>query len=183
MHISGRTDRRLIFYVASQLCIDENSVAYLKKALKYESDLAENEAILADKNADEAKKQKAFNRLEFYKNTWEISAAANLQLYDMLLAKSANNLYKNRPASQTATLKEKREQFAKLSLSKQIHVIKEILNLFKCASASADFKLLDKGTSCGTLKVSNNITKLKQCVLINQSPTGVFEQEVDLMKL
>lgn len=183
MHISGRTDRRLIFYVASQLCIDENSVAYLKKALKYEGNLAENEAILADKNSDEAMKQKAFNRLMFYKDTWGISTEANLQLYDMLLAKSANNLYKNRPASQTATLKEKREQFAKLSLSKQIHVIKEILNLFKCASASADFKLLDKGAACGILKVSNNITKLKQCVLVNQSPTGVFEQEVDLMKL
>ena len=48
---------------------------------------------------------------------------------------------------------------------------------------SSDFKLIDKGTSCGTLKISNNITKLKECILINQSPTGVFEQEVDLMKL
>lgn len=183
MHISGKTKKQLYFYVASQLCVDENSVAYLKKALKYERDLEKNEAILADKNADESMKQKAFNRLEFYKNTWKFSAAANLQIYDTLLAKSANNLYKNRPASQTAKLKEKREQFAKLSLSKQIHVIKEILNLFKCASAEADFTLLDKEKSCGIVKVSNNITKLKQCVLINQSPTGVFEQEVDLMKL
>lgn len=183
MHISGKTKKQLYFYVASQLCVDENSVAYLKKALKYERDLEKNEAILADKNADESMKQKAFNRLEFYKNTWKFSAAANLQIYDTLLAKSANNLYKNRPASQTAKLKEKREQFAKLSLSKQIHVIKEILNLFKCASAEADLTLLDKEKSCGIVKVSNNITKLKQCVLINQSPTGVFEQEVDLMKL
>ena len=183
MHISGRQGKQLIFYVASQLCIDENSVAYLKKALKYESNLAENEAILADKNADESMKQKAFNRLEFYKNTWKIGEAANLQLYDLLLAKSANNLYKNRPASQTATLKEKRAQFAKLSLSKQIHVIKEILNLFKCASAVADLKLLEKGSYCGRIQVNTNITKFKQCVLINQSPTGVFEQEVDLMKL
>ena len=183
MHISGRTGKNLVFYVASQLCIDEKSVAYLKKALKYEGNLAENEAILADNNADEAMKQKALNRLAFYKDTWGISAAANLQLYDMLLAKSANNLYKNRPASQTATLKEKREQFAKLSLSNQILIIKEVLNLFKCASALANLKLLGKGVSCGKIQVNTNITKFKQCVLINQSPTGVFEQEVDLMKL
>ena len=96
---------------------------------------------------------------------------------------SANNLYKNRPASQTSTLKEQREQFSILPLSKQIHVIKEILKLFKCASATADFKLLEKGSTCGKIQVSTNITKCKQCILINQSPTGVFEQEVDLMKL
>lgn len=101
----------------------------------------------------------------------------------MLLAKSANNLYKNRPASQTSTLKEQREQFSILPLSKQIHVIKEILKLFKCASATADFKLLEKGSTCGKIQVSTNIKKCKQCILINQSPTGVFEQEVDLMKL
>ena len=57
------------------------------------------------------------------------------------------------------------------------------MNLFKCASATADFKLLGKGSVCGKIQVSTNITKCKQCILINQSPTGVFEQEVDLMKL
>lgn len=183
MHISGRQGKQLIFYVAGQLCINEDSIAYLKKAFKYESDLAVNEEILADENGDEVRKQKARNRLAFYDNTWGISLEANMQLYDMLLAKSANNLYKNRPASQTSALKEQREQFSILPLSKQIHVIKEILKLFKCASATADFKLLEKGSTCGKIQVSTNITKCKQCILINQSPTGVFEQEVDLMKL
>lgn len=106
-----------------------------------------------------------------------------MQMYDMLLAKSANNMYKNRPASQTKDLQEQRCVFEKLSLAEQIHVIDEVLNLFKCASASANLKLLNKGNSCGNIKVNNNILKFKKCVLINQSPTGVFEQEVDLMKL
>ena len=179
MHISGRTGKQLIFYGAGQLCIADDVADYLKKALKYETDIAEKEKTLAD----QIQKQKAQKGLDFYEQKWGISGAVNVQLYDMFIAKSANNLYKNRPASQTITLKEKREHFVKLTLSKQIHIIKEILNLFKCASASADFKLIDKGTSCGTLKINNNITKLKECILINQSPTGVFEQEVDLMKL
>lgn len=106
-----------------------------------------------------------------------------MKIYDILLAKSANNLYKNRPASQTKDLQEQRCVFEKLSLAEQIHIIGEVLNLFKCASASANLKLLGKGNSCGVIKTSNNITKCKQCILINQSPTGVFEQEVDLMKL
>lgn len=121
--------------------------------------------------------------MDYFKKKWGICIEANMRIYDILLAKSGNNLYKNRPASQTKDLQEQRGAFEKLPLSKQIYVIGEFLNLFKCASASADFKLLGKGNSCGVIKATNNVTKCKQCVLINQSPTGVFEQEVDLMKL
>ena len=183
MHISGRTDNRILFYGAGQLCIDEAEVDYLKKALKYEADIASNEVLISDKNADDTQKQKAQNRLDYLKQKWGISSEANMHIYDMLLVKSGNNLYKNRPASQTKDLQEQRVVFEKLSLAEQIHVIGEVLKLFKCASASANLKLLDKGNACGVIKVSNNILKFKQCVLINQSPTGIFEQKVNLMKL
>lgn len=183
MHISGRTGNRMLFYGAGQLCLDEADVDYLKKALKYENDIAENELVIADKNSDDIQKQQAQKNLDYYNQKWRIGRKVNMHIYDMLLAKSGNNLYKNRPASQTTDLQEQREFFEKLSLANQIHVIGEVLKLFKCASASANSKLLDKGNACGVIKVSNNILKFKQCVLINQSPTGVFEQEVDLMKL
>lgn len=183
MHISGRTGNRMLFYGAGQLCLDEADVDYLKKALKYENDIAENELVIADKNSDDIQKKQAQKNLDYYNQKWRIGRKVNMHIYDMLLAKSGNNLYKNRPASQTTDLQEQREFFEKLSLANQIHVIGEVLKLFKCASASANLKLLDKGNACGVIKVSNNILKFKQCVLINQSPTGVFEQEVDLMKL
>lgn len=183
MHISGRTGNRMLFYGAGQLCLDEADVNYLKKALKYENDIAENELVIADQNSDDIQKQQAQKNLDYYNQKWRIGRKVNMHIYDMLLAKSGNNLYKNRPASQTTDLQEQREFFEKLSLANQIHVIGEVLKLFKCASASANLKLLDKGNACGVIKVSNNILKFKQCVLINQSPTGVFEQEVDLMKL
>ena len=183
MHISGRTDNRILFYGAGQLCIDEADADYLKKALKYEADIAENELVIADTNADDIQKQNAQKRLDYYNQKWRIGRKINMHIYDMLLAKSGNSLYKNRPASQTTDLQEQRDVFEKLSLADQIHVIGEVLKLFKCASASANLKLLDKGNACGVIKVSNNILKFKQCILINQSPTGVFEQEVDLMKL
>lgn len=183
MHISGRTDNRILFYGAGQLCIDEADADYLKKALKYEADIAENELVIADTNADDIQKQNAQKRLDYYNQKWRIGRKINMHIYDMLLAKSGNSLYKNRPASQTTDLQEQRDVFEKLSLADQIHVIGEVLKLFKCASASANLKLLDKGNACGVIKVSNNILKFKQCILINQSPTGVFEQEVDMMKL
>lgn len=183
MHISGRSKNRLLVYIAGQLCIAEEEIAYLKKAFKYEDKLKQNEEILANKNSTAEQLQSARRRIKYYDQTWGICVERNLELYDMLTAKSANNFYKNRPNPQTKTLQEQRSIFQKIALNEQIHILKEILNLFKCASASADFKLINKGASCGEIKVNNNITKLEQCILINQSSTGVFEQEVDLMKL
>lgn len=115
-----------------------------------ESNIKNNEEILAGKDVEPEKKQKALKRLKFYEQAWGISTAANMRMYDMLLSKSANNLYKNRSASQTSTLQEQKATFEKLSVAEQIHVLGEILKLFKCASASADFKLLGKGSSCDT---------------------------------
>ena len=92
-------------------------------------------------------------------------------------------MYKKRPASQSATLEKRRENFKGLFVSKQIHVLKEILNLFKCLSATADLQLLGAGKNVGKVTWNTNISNVKQCILINQSPTGIFEQEVDLMKL
>lgn len=135
MHISGRTGNRMLFYGAGQLCLDEADVDYLKKALKYENDIAENELVIADKNSDDIQKQQAQKNLDYYNQKWRIGRKVNMHIYDMLLAKSGNNLYKNRPASQTTDLQEQREFFEKLSLANQIHVIGEVLKLFKCASA------------------------------------------------
>lgn len=183
MHISGRTGNRMILYPACQLCISETAVDYLKKALKYGANIKANEDILANDDATGEQKQKAHKRISYYEQTWSICAEENLKLYDMFIAKSANNLYKNRPASQTKTLKEQHGLFQKLLLSQQIYILGEILKLFKCASSSADLKFIGKSSRSGIMLVANNVVKLKQCILINQSPTGVFEQEVDLMKL
>lgn len=35
----------------------------------------------------------------------------------------------------------------------------------------------------GTLKIGKNISELSKISIINQSPTGLFEQEIDLLKL
>lgn len=65
MHISGRTGKQLIFYGAGQLCIADDVADYLKKALMYETDIAEKEKTLADQNADDIQKQKAQKRTGF----------------------------------------------------------------------------------------------------------------------
>ncbi|WP_368501498.1 Cas9 endonuclease PAM-interacting domain-containing protein [Phascolarctobacterium sp.] len=61
--------------------------------------------------------------------------------------------------------------------------MRQILNLFKCGSAVANFKLLGKGASCGIMKINNNTKDKNTILIINQSVTGIFERKVDLLKV
>ena len=80
-------------------------------------------------------------------------------------------------------MQEEASRFAKLKIYEQIQVLRQILNLFKCGSSAANFKLLGKGASCGIMKINNSVTGKVSMEIINQSVTGVFERKVDLSKL
>ena len=47
----------------------------------------------------------------------------------------------------------------------------------------ANLKLIGGPGSAGTIKINNNITNVEQISIINQSPTGIYEQEIDLKTL
>ena len=55
--------------------------------------------------------------------------------------------------------------------------------MFQCQSGSANLKAIRGPSSAGILVMNNNITKCNQISIINQSPTGVYEQEIDLLKI
>ena len=38
-------------------------------------------------------------------------------------------------------------------------------------------------TEAGRILINKNIDKYKQISIINQSPTGIYEEEIDLLKL
>ena len=107
----------------------------------------------------------------------------NLELYDALLIKQKKTIYKQRPASQIKMVETSRDKFISLNIEEQSLVLKEILSLFTCSAASTNFELLGGGRQAGILKVSKNITDRAQAYIINQSPTGIFEKKVDLLKL
>ena len=55
--------------------------------------------------------------------------------------------------------------------------------MFQCQSGAANLKLIQGPGSAGIIVLNNNITKCNQISIINQSPTGIYEQEIDLKKL
>ena len=164
MWLSGRTGNQLTFKGANQLILSHQEAEILKGVVKYVNRKNENkDAKLSERDGMTEEKL--------------------LQLYDTFLDKLSNTVYSIRLSAQIKTLTEKRAKFIGLSNEDQCIVLNEILHMFQCQSGSANLKLIGGPGSAGILVMNNNITARKQISVINQSPTGIYEKEIDLMKL
>lgn len=161
MWLSGRTGEQLIFKGANQLILSSEETQILKKVLKYVQRYGENKNL----------KLTAWD---------ELSNIELLELYDVFLNKIRNTIYGIRLSAQIDTLMKKREKFASLSNEEKCIVLSEILHMFQCNSSLANLKLIGGPESAGNLRINKNITKCEKIMLIHQSPTGIYEQKVDL---
>ena len=78
-----------------------------------------------------------------------------------------------------------RQKFERLSLYKQCYVLLEVLKILHCNVTTGDMKYIigGKGKN-GTVYMGNKLPsedKVKSFKLINQSITGLFEQEIKLI--
>ncbi|WP_461811199.1 type II CRISPR RNA-guided endonuclease Cas9 [Faecalimonas sp.] len=164
MWLSGRTGKQLIFKGANQLILSEHDTRTLKKIVKFNLRRKENKDITITERD-------------------EVTPEILLQLYDTFLGKIQNTIYGIKLSAQEKTLKEKREVFQNLSLEEKTLVLYEILHMFQCQSVSANLKAIGGPGNAGILVMNNNITKCNPISIINQSITGIYEQEIDLLKV
>lgn len=164
MHLSGRTGGQLIFKGANQLILDEASQRVLKKILKFIRRRSQNkEAMISEQD--------------------ELEDVSLTALYETFYSKLTDTVYGVRLSAQVKNLEKGRETFQKLSREDKCMALGEILHLFQCNSSSANLKMIGGGGSAGILVMNNNITKLDNIAIINQSSTGFYEQRIDLKKL
>lgn len=166
MHLSGRTGDSLTFKPAVQLCVGEEQERYIKQIVKF---------VERKKKT----KKEAYMVSEFD----HISKEENVKIYDMLYLKHRDTIYNRRPSSQVSTLEEGREKFCALPIESQCEAIIKILKLFQCLPGSADLKMIGGSGQAGVPKKNKNISGCEKVKIINQSITGVFENEVDLLTL
>ena len=164
MWLSGRTGGRLIFKGANQLLLSTQDTEKLKKVVKFCNRRKENKNLRVVKEDSLSEKEV-------------------VELYDTFLDKIRNTVYKVRLSAQEKTLVDCREKFIKLSLEDKCLIVFEILHIFQCQSGSANLKLIGGPGSAGILVMNNDISKCNQISIINQSPTGIYEQEIDLLKI
>ncbi len=161
MWLSGRTGKQLIFKGANQLILTAKDRTTLKKVIKFVTRKKENK------------------NLEIVPHD-ELTTSDLLDLYDTFLDKLSNTIYHVRLSAQVATLTQKREAFCALSDEDKCNILSEILHMFQCQSGSANLTLIGGSANAGILVLNSNITSFPQISIINQSPTGIYEQEIDL---
>lgn len=164
MCVTGISDNNITANPATQLVLDIKLEAYLKKVLKVASKYIKNNKYTVSK--------------------WDfVTEKENINIYDVLCEKHNFNAYKNRPANQLDFLKDNRQKFMKLNLTKQCVVLSQMIQLFTCNPNLADLQLLGGSKYAGKVRFNKIISNAKSAFLYNQSITGLFEQKVDLMEL
>lgn len=163
MHISGKTENNFWVKPAHQLILGEKYEKYMKKIIKF------------------ANRYKELDRkIKINKKYDEITVDENVEIYDLFIHKLKNTIYNNKFESQGKTLEENYENFINATIEEQCIVLSQILNIFACNAVAADLTLIGGVKSAGKIKISSRLENFKEAKIINQSPTGLFESEVNL---
>lgn len=165
MWLSGRSSSVLQFRNANQLVLDYDDQATLKEVLKFIERRKENKKLtLTDHD--------------------KVDADTILRLYDTFTEKLMNTVYAVKMAAYGEFLKKQRKTFIGLSLEDKCVVTNEILHLLQCQSMKSNLTLIGGSPNAGGVRLNSNITDLKDVKslsIINQSVTGFYEQEVNLL--
>ncbi|MBQ3034357.1 MAG: type II CRISPR RNA-guided endonuclease Cas9 [Deferribacterales bacterium] len=166
MHLKGTNEDKILLQVGIQFHLKDEFISIVKKIDNYFEKLKDNQKYIINEKYD------------------GISKENNIKLFKELIIRSRNNLYKNRPASQSETLLKGLEKFENLELKDQCKVISETLKLFACKPLNADLSLIGGSKFAGNVGFTKNtLIKNKSIILINQSSTGLFEESIDLLKI
>lgn len=163
--IAGKNDEKTLKLRNSmQLVLNDEMYAYVKKVIKFVARLKAAKGNLSVSSHD------------------EITFEANTALYETFLDKLKNTKYGVKLRAQISTLENKKQVFTQMPLEEQAEVLSEILKMFQCNALTSDLSLLGGGK--GVAKISQN-KKIDEAsiFIIYQSPTGLFEQRVDLNTL
>ena len=172
-YLASRTGDNLVVRNAVQMCFDAEYIKYIHKLKKAVENKYSDEYLFEDEK-----------RIERKPDTREIAITKemNLNLYDQLCEKYVHGIYSKRNNPVGNKLLEGKDIFAGLSISRQCYVLAQILQLSGLVN-KADLRDLGFSENTGTSKPNKNISRMSECKLILQSVTGLYEQEIDLLKI
>ena len=158
-YVGGKTDDKFYIYSASSLILDEEINKLFGKIAKF-------------CNSD-------FKR----KNDEYINFENNIKLYDCLVSKKESSYYENKKLNKLDEFKEQTtiEKFKNLSLEDQSSVLLKILNTITDKNSVKKTDLEKIEIKISQVKTSMKLNSYKSFKIINQSITGLFENEIDIL--
>lgn len=159
LRLGGKTNNQLYAENAVSLCLEQKWINYIKKL--------ENFKQYAKDVDNRQNKEK------------RVSKENNGALYQILVEKHRDGIYKNKPNSLGERIAERREKFDGLEVKDQVHVLLELLKITQCQNLGMKLKeLLDLSSSPNV--IGKEVTRQDEFLLINQSVTGIYTSVIDL---
>lgn len=153
-HLSGKTNKQIALRNAVNLCLSSEWVRYIQ--------LMEQSSLSGYLNKT-------------------LSKEKNVELYCLLANKHAETIFSKRPNPVGEKLNEGKEKFSKLSVSDQVYVLLQILQLSSIGITQADLQMIGGAGIAGKMLIGKDISKQNEMLLITQSATGLFEKTIDLL--
>ena len=79
-------------------------------------------------------------------------------------------------------LEKGKESFVNLDLAKQCFVLLEVLKLTQIGPTIANLKDIGLPAKTGVMSIGKKVSSCNEVLLVHQSPTGLHELTVDLLK-
>ena len=165
LHLAGRTGSSLIFYHALQPILDPQCTFYIKKI---------SNVI--------AKDLKARGKYEVDLDNDQVNQEQNLQLFCIIMGK-LTKLYQEVPEYKNpiGKLLAGKDIFAKKSLKEQCAILGEMIKVMACGKNKANLAAIASNAAhVGSSRINGKLNPSDQVLLINQSPTGLYESVIDL---
>lgn len=156
VNLSGKAGGQILVWNAVSLILSSKWVSYVKKV---ENSIKLNECVS------------------------EISKEQNNSLYDELVMKHEVSVFSMRVNPIFGVLKKGKTKFSQLSELNQCKVLVEILRTTQLGPVFGNLVDIGGSKSTGTLKINSKISSCNQFVLVNQSFTGLYRSEIDLLKI
>ncbi len=167
MHLSSKSNegKTLVYKPGIQLVLGYESEKYIKKISAY---------------LEKCKKQeRPVNKFD------GLSKEENLAVYDAIADKLCHSIFKEQFEKLGQKFMKNNALFNNLTIENQCKLLIEILHILHSNVMTGDLSYINEAKSAGKLTTNSKITDMKgvtSIMLINQSITGLFEQEVDLLK-
>ncbi len=128
-----------------------------------------------------AKDKLSKNKYEVDTKNDEVDEERNLRLYDMFCKKL--KVYSKYPelGSGVEKITQSRSKFLELDLKQQCLTLGQFFFIFACKAQNAKLNAIGCGDSVGRIRMSNDkLFNYDRLYLVNQSPTGLYEEVIDL---
>jgi len=152
-YLNAKSGNRIVWGNAVQLKMGQEDVEYIRKLSKV------NEEYISE----------------------QITCEKNVELYEKLVKKYSEGVYSKRAHAVTESLAKAKNKFEMLSIKDQVRVLLEMVNYSKDSVSKINLSKLGLSANAGECKINKEISVFEECKLINQSVTGLYENENDLL--